>query len=277
MEPNFFDERVNRWYNPNLGKDMIKKFIKIMSPIWVPIIIITIRANDILGAIYLTILDSSFIFLITAILTPQRKWTVYRQEQLLNKFHGVNGLLLCNVREKKQDVYYYINDAIENNEIIFRHKAFPKRRRVKSDDNSEVILLSKYLLDCNKRTVTAVPIEYVERVVVEECEFKFPKVQKILDKPEFAAHRGHYRGSGIINGFFSSTGHTVHMDKEYVGIPENGETDSKNFIKKLSPVVSIYYGNRNCKKILCKSQDMANNLANEINLCLSNLKSETNK
>lgn len=237
MDNNFFDERVSRWYDEDKGK----KFLKFFS-------IILIFSNLIVLVIILLVDPKAAPFLLIAF-GIFFGYSIYfskdmdlRETEILHRFEGMNGLWISNKEEDAQAVYDYINDSISNNEINFRHKAFPERRRTESDKNSETILLPKYLLDCRKRTVMAIPIDQVYWVVAEQGKFQIP----------------------------------VAVEGPKDSIPDSGEI-YKSKINSKVPVVSIYCKYGKTKGILCKDMAEARSIAYELNVYFPNYIGESTK
>lgn len=249
MEKNFFDKRISRWYvkYPSKNDFLTIGICMIFATAF------ALQEDDLKWKLILSVIFNGIFIIIFFVSDSDRKdnrrrYDRYTRKQmkeyqidLLAQFGGINGLRLSNIKEDKEEVYDYINNAIANNEIIFRHRAFP--RRVKSDINSETILLPKYLLDCSKRVVVAIPIEDVYWVIAEQNVFVKP-----LKKEEANAQ-----------------------------IPESGQIDPIRLESWTSPVVSIYCKESKTRGILCKNIKEAERIASELNVYFPNYIGESTK
>lgn len=231
MEKNFFEDRLQ---NASQGYKMKTGLIVAVIATVIGIIsLINIGIkNNILSFLLFCVVCAGVIYLILGMIN--------REKKIIEKYSGdnrLNALMLYDETENVQDVYNYINNAITNNEILFRHRAFPKERknlilRGKRDNNNETIVLPKYVLDCTYWTVMAIPIN---------------KVRVIAEKDYFDDSVFNY------DGF------------EYDELKSKLRDEN---VLSMKDVVSIYYGNEKAIGIDAGSYQKAEKLAQEINMYL---------
>lgn len=235
MEKNFFEERLKNASQSREWKIRLNLIIIATVIAMIGFVMVGIREN-ILSILLFGASSTAVICLIII--------SIKREEKIIEKYSGDNklkALILYDKTENVQDVYDYINNAVADNKVLFRHRAFPKERknfmlRGKRDKNNETIILPKYLLDCTYWTVMVIPI-YEVRVVAE--------------KDYFECSAFNY------DGFSYEELKLKLRVKNPIGM--------KN-------VVSIYYGDEKAIGIDAGSKNNAEKLAQEINICLNNNK-----
>lgn len=242
MNTNFFDERANRFYENQFNiKNRINLFFKKFFVGTIMLWIFALFTVPIVS-IYLKRFMDIKIFDFTMIIIAGTFYTViffgytfYNFILTKRKRSKDDELNLINVKENKEEVYSYINNCIANNEILFRHKSYPKEMSQNEQANNEVILLPKYLLHCKLMVVDVIPIEDVLKVFIDERMYKKPKVTDFRN---------------------------LYTEK----YEEHVET-------KL-PTVSIYCSYTKAIEIMCETKEEAENVSNEIKQHLPNHDSE---
>lgn len=244
MDNNFFMERADRWYSNVFSvKGMTSLFLNhiksiVIIGLVVGVILLTLTRN-----ITIIIVGIVASFVVIAVVLEIIFANNRNKKELPKCTYGLNILELCDNSEDKQEVYNYINNTIKNNEINFRYNIFNKNINKPNYENNEIILLPRYLLDCNDLFVKVSHVEEVYWVVVEYCTLVFPSTAIMRN----------------------NTTKQIEVEENYTYA-----TPIQSY------AVCIYYSNKKTG-ILCETIKEAKNVASEINKYFPNYIGESTK